>query len=989
MPPLFAVLIAGWAARHRTPREASFARTGEEDVLPAGDGLIEGELIGPSGSPVASGVPVHLVREQVIEGRGPTTWRCCERCTLPLLDEGCRTAPLTLLGRTAFGLTEIVASKTTVTGPDGGFAFGGLPRGRYAVWATAPRGSIALARNAVATATGTWIVLESPFRASLFGSVVSSSDGHPIAGAAVTAIDTRLGLTFEAASDPAGIFEIPDLDRGAPYYVIATARGSAPQGRASVWPGNDLVFELPDAAGVGGVVLRNGLPKAGVRVDLDDGVETQTTELGGRFHFEGLPPGDHLLTMSDADRFGRRLDVTLEPGQMQTLTLDLVRSCDLTVRVEDPSGQPIARSSVRLMARTSIVHSAGLTNERGEVRFEMLPVGPYDAEASRADLGHGERTIGLASDCREQREKLVVPVGPGLHGQVVGEDGRPIPGAAVGVEPIGDMAEDDDPATTRAVTDAAGRFRIPAPKPGEWTLNASADGFVDASARFTIHAKGAEITLEPIVLRRGSAIEGEVLDPDGEAQEGWSVFALRPGADPNEAEEEAEESYREADDTRRREPGLGTSVDAEGQFAITGLADGEYDLYAQPSSLNPRDRGILRVGPKRVRAGGGPIVLTTPGSGEIEGNVEFAGAPPPESFTVEAPGTQKAFDGLTAGFHLARAMAGTYSVFVEARGFSSVGRRVTVPEGGTVRLNVTLHASARLGGRVVDARDGQPIADATISSWLEKKATDADDHAPTSIASTRRDGHFELKDLAPGEHVLSVHADGYARARLGPYVVGAGHEQPQIEIRLEPAGVRFAGQVLDHGRLVPSAFLALRAAHDTSSFADNILSDSGGRFAFDSVEPGLHALIIAARAPRKGAETWISRRMVEIPAGGLPAMTIDLADRGGDRRIIVELLGKKRGTLLVTLRPGVLGEKRVADLDLDRLDPSEAIAVEPGRREAVFEGVPPGDYTLSVAALDPLDPMVIGYVLARPRTLVVRYLQIVDPEEERFTILLE
>jgi protocatechuate 3,4-dioxygenase beta subunit len=791
-PLAFAAWIANWAlARHETdlgtialerraepPASAKAMRAklvrSEEGALSAGNARLAGQLTAPSGLPSVAGVPVHLAREEMLALASPSAWRCCQECSFDLVDDACERAAQVIAQMIAFGMSEVKPARTALTAADGRFDFGALPRGRYAVWGAAPKGTIALARDVeVVERAHAEVALASEYRASLSGSVLRSVDGRPIAGAAVSALDVRLGVAFEAKTDERGTFEINGLDRRETYYLTASARGMAPEGKANVAPEEDLLFELGEAASLFGSVMQDGAPIVRASVDLDDGVRNAETATDGAFRFDGLSPGMHVLDVAAEKHLGRRLELELSRGLGRSMVVELARTCPLSVRVLDPRGSPIPDADVRLLARNSVDHRAAKTNDMGMVSFEQLTIGAYDVDASRFDRGKSSLAMRVDPSCRREAITIVIREGPGLKGHVIDDRRHAVTNAAIEAERIGQREDDgeDEPRSTH--TDRDGAFRLSSLTPGKWELTASKPGYVDGAASFEVIEKKGDVDIV-LTLSHGGQIHGHVRDVDDRPVAGWLVSALIPGMDP-------------IDD----EPAIGTftfgqrtTSGDDGSFVFLGLAEQIYEVYAEPRSINhERASSALRTQVISTRTGERDVVLRTHGTGELGGTVRFRGAKVPESFTVELPAIGiRAFDGASEHFRFANALASTYPIQIRAHGFSAARLDVVVPAKGRKEIEVTLHASARLTGRVIDARDGQPVAEAVVGSWAAKKPGESDQ--PIASVTSRRDGRFELRDLTPGEHLLRIRAEGYATGEVGPFALESGKDHPPIEIRL-------------------------------------------------------------------------------------------------------------------------------------------------------------------------------------------------------------
>jgi hypothetical protein len=941
-------------------------------VVAEGTSEIAGQVIGPTGVEAPGGVVVHLAREEIVALRSPAAWRCCPSCPYELLDEQCDHAPQAIAQMIAFGMSEVPADREVVTGALGRFRFSRLAKGRYAIWTTAPKGTLALARNiSLGDAEKREVKLESEFRASLSGTVLATADGHPIAHAVVAAIDTRLGTSFEAETDEGGGFTIDDLDRRESYYVLASARGMAATGKASVSPGDDTVLELDEAAALIGTVLKDSLPVQGAKVEVDDYLRPLETDGEGHFRFEALSPGIHVVRVSAGDRWGRRLAFELQRGLVLNLSVELVPVSTLKVIVEDSSSQPIGGADVRLLARNSIDHRAAKTDESGVVRFELLTVGKYDLDASRPDRGKISTPIELGKDSTEVTEKLIIRDGAGLHGRITDEQGKPVVHVEVNLEHVDAQADEGEETTRSTKTDDDGRYQIPSLAAGTWQLTASKDGYVDATDAFEM--KKSEIELK-LVLPKGGTIEGRLVDPSGRPAAGWLVSAMIPGFDPV------------GEDTGPGNFSFGQRrySNADGTFAFTGLGQKDYELFAEPPSPDEKsvDTASTRTEIVRAKAGDAKVVVKTRGMGELSGTVAFVGAPAPESFTTSIPANgTRSFDGGTAHFHFASAIAGSYPIVLRAPHFVPVTMKVAVPLGGAAQIEAVMHASARIRGRVVDARDGSPIAEATIAAWSDARSADAGDR-PASATITRRDGYFELTDLSPGQQFVIAHADGYGRKKSGPFQVASNKELPALEIRLDRASVRMSGRIIAGGRPLSNALLSLRDPNTPNTPPVNAHADGRGRFAFNAIEPGLFCLGVAGRGRGTGKETAIMQRLVTVPSTGLDGYDVDLDDHGGDRRVVVELSGKRRSPILITLRAGTIDQKKIDDLTAHRLDAADARAAEPNQREVAFDRVAPGSYTITASRIEPDDNSVQGYADAPSTPLALEHIIVKEADKE-------
>src|SRR5205814_10696750 len=60
---------------------------------------------------------------------------------------------------------------------------------------------------------------------SSIGGLVTDASGKPVAGAAISAVDTSTGTNYTSVTQPNGRFEIPNVKTGGPFRITASANG--------------------------------------------------------------------------------------------------------------------------------------------------------------------------------------------------------------------------------------------------------------------------------------------------------------------------------------------------------------------------------------------------------------------------------------------------------------------------------------------------------------------------------------------------------------------------------------------------------------------------------------------------------------------------------------------------------------------------------------------------------------------------------------------
>ncbi len=160
-----------------------------------------------------------------------------------------------------------------------------------------------------------------------------------------------------------------------------------------------------------------------------------------------------------------------------------------------------------------------------------------------------------------------------------------------------------------------------------------------------------------------------------------------------------------------------------------------------------------------------------------------------------------------------------------------------------VRIPVTLQRGGRITGRCV--HEGIPVADFQVIYW---KTGSIYFHLNESFFG-RRDGHFEIDGLAPGD--WSIHAASPAFPCGRPLTVSVNAER-DTEVELElPTAIRGGGRVLaeDTGEPVPNALVQPFSSGGLGRslpWGSGVPSASDGSFDLDAFVLGVNHLTIEA-----------------------------------------------------------------------------------------------------------------------------------------------
>lgn len=479
------------------------------------------------------------------------------------------------------------AVRTAETGDDGRYAFDaaesgparlvverrgfrdpatGSDAGRIVV----PREGVLVHDVALAAASGAGVVVSG---------IVESLDGMPIAGARVVCSGAE-----SAATDSAGAFRVEGVPRSAPFFLWVQADGFETKGVQRPAPDADLtgirvtlgraVRVLGRATAQDGTAVRdadaeitaiaprvgneqpNVVPVVGVPV-RDDGT------------FEAMVPWAGGGTVRVRVRAAGGLDGTSADAPLPAGGGECRVDVQLAAR-RAISGRVIDADTGDGVAGASVVDGTGaiaaVSDARGNFTARVSAAG--DGRASLSAFAAGF----IASDWARVEAAEVAPVVLSLQrersieGVVRFADGEPA--AGVGVAAGREFATYVPGPRDQGLTDAQGRFRVPALARGQHALHVTpVPGIASDLRPFVTEPIEAGRTGVVLVAQRGLAIEGRVLDAADRPLAGILVTAR--------AEDGSGAAY-----TRTR---------ADGTFRLTGLAAGVFDVVAEETAYPGRE----------------------------------------------------------------------------------------------------------------------------------------------------------------------------------------------------------------------------------------------------------------------------------------------------------------------------------------------------------------------------------------------------------------
>ncbi|MBI4603179.1 MAG: carboxypeptidase regulatory-like domain-containing protein [Planctomycetes bacterium] len=750
------------------------------------------------------------------------------------------------------------------TGPDGRFAFDGVPEGPCDIVASAD-GYVRAGRKDVPGGTEDLVIALEP-EAVIEGKVVADVDGAPVADATVAC--GRPGADpFEARTDPEGRFVLREFPGGS-YRVTAGHAAYLPSGETEIEARSgerveDIVLRLPagEALEVAVTDAAAGAPIAGATVHLTvDRREAhwsfahrsaQTSEDGAAV-LQGLRAGACSLEVRATGFVSkRRLELEIkEAGQKVAVALEPGSS--MSGRVLDPAGAPVAEAIVWANARASpsvpglapwedgsrIAMQVARTGGDGHYRLEGLsPHGAYFLTAIHPRFAAGT-VEGIRVQAREDLEGIDIMVRPGgrIQGRVVDARGLPVPEARVDVRDrrawerwrVGrPVVPFPDPAGASCSTDPEGRYESPRLPAGEYDVQASSKGLLEAKRSGVQVLEGQTTGGVDFTLLKGETLVGRVMEASGAPVAGAEVSLYASGV-------------------------RDLQTDAEGRFRAEGVRPGGV-------SGSVRKRGFEKLD-LETEVPCAELVLQLERSGRISGAVRVPeGAEIRELHVVAVPvgtepqaGRDAWADGETGEF-TALVAAGTHVVHAIAPGFlPSRSREVSVKSGEAVEgVSIPLERGGEVHGVAVLEGSGEPVEDVSVQVT---GVSYEDRGSPWNLpfARTGLDGTFSIGGIPTGRIRLVAMHTRLAQASV-PEVAVAPGAVPRVRIELG-AGGGVRGRVLrDGAAVVYGASVVPLLAGEAEHIHRRASTDAGGRFEIEGLSPGPGTLRIRVSAWRESS----------------------------------------------------------------------------------------------------------------------------------------
>lgn len=587
---------------------------------------------------------------------------------------------------------------------------------------------------------------------------------------------------------------------------------------------------------------------------------TQSKE-DGTFAFDKLVGRTYEISATASELVGSlayKLTADSDPA-----VIKLLPGAAIDVVVTDENNKPISNAAVSLSELNARKTS---TDKDGKATLRAVPAGWVSVEASAEGFAPNGRYASVAVSKEPTQIAIALKKGVMVSGRVVDEAGKPIKDARI--TPRAPRAWGGYSSWQNVVSDDKGQWKVPALSAGTYTFAANDGDHAPAESKpWTIGTRPTENV--DIVMKTGGVMRGTVVSLDSK----FVPYATVRIAKTEAGNQEFFGALRQ------------TVADDKGVFFLKGLPREKLQIRAESDAAASKLVAVDLVAVGQVS----DIKVLLDVTGTIAGIVvDELGQPVAEAAvnaTVDFMGggdiSAAALSGFSTattdgggGFTIRGLPDGKYKVWAQRPGSGGEewGQNGVQAKTGDKSVRVVLAAPGSITGKIIIEGGKAPKFAMVSEGW--------------SPAVPTRDGTFELKNINPGKHDISLRGSEFAQFIKHDVTVEPGKVTDVGTITV-PRGRKIMGKVVDgkgrpvEGARVKLALMLIDSGSDDAS-AQAMEEQSGVRSAQTDANGEFLIIGVPTKATRAAAAhpALGASLAVDVPGGEEDLRDITLTLKG-------------------------------------------------------------------------------------------------------------
>lgn len=707
--------------------------------------------------------------------------------------------------------TGIVIASTTTNGA-GSYVLNNLAGGTYRVRFSASNFGIQLLGMTLTAGQTTTMNAElTPNPGTLAGTVRDDFSNIPLSGASIRVLNASGIAIAERISNGGGQYVVNQLPPGT-YSVAFSVNGYGTVLLGAIIQSNTTTTvnaNLRRLTGLltGAVTSNTGTPIAGAIIELYQNnvlVGSTVTDTNGSYTINNLIPDSYTQVVTAANFASNTTGVIIQADETTFVQIPLEPNPGTLTGTVATNVTPIAGATVVVRESSSgAVVSRTVTDDQGSYTVTNLAPETFTVTASQENF----QTLAFGAIINSNQTTTVSfnlsPNPATITGTIFNSvTGVPLTGASIEVR----ILNLNGTPIASTFTNPSGVYVVSNLAPGTYAVVVSASNFQSNTATAILTAGETETTNIGLTPSPGS-ISGNVTGSGGPISGATVRITDLNGLTI-----------------------LTTLTDPEGNYLVTGLAPGSYNVVVsaegfqtnvtgavvQPNLITIRDLNLAPnpgtiTGQLSPALGGGIIQLFTADNILI-------------SSTTTAPGGLFRFDSVAPG---------QYTITAAMINFQTSVAGVSVFAGQTSSVSITLQPNPASVSGQITSTSGGPIKDAVVQLLDENETI-------IGIGTTDLNGNYSIGNLPPGTFQVSIVAENFSSLTSG-ITTSPGLVITGADYQLTPNPGSIAGQVTDqNGSPLEGVTIIVRTTN--GAFIGSVITSPFGNYVVNNLAPGSYTV---------------------------------------------------------------------------------------------------------------------------------------------------